>query len=747
MKPSFLLLISFLIIIPNALAQKENNIWTFGKKTGLDFNSGSPVVIKTSMTTIESSTSVCSADGSLLFYTDGITVWNQGHIPMPNGTGLLGNDASSGTQAISICQFPNDPKRYYIISVNAEEVYIDGSQGYLRYSVVDMRLNGGTGDVVVSEKNILLDSNTNESFTLARGNGCTTWIIAHIRGDGVTLSNRFDVFKIDASGISRTPVVSSIGMPTGKHTSFMTISPNNRMLFRNGNKHSQLFDFDNNTGIISNVRTIDTADFVRGSCFSPDGSKIYLHDQYSRLLQYNLSYLPSASAVKASKTLIEEVLPTMDLRGGPDGRVYISILSLASFPDGKVGIIPNPNVAGTACGFYTIPVPNTWIGLGENALTFDVARTNTSKLHTISLCERTDTTVDISRGMYETYLWNDGDTSRKKKILLPAKVWVTTQGSCTTHTDTFIFLNKTRETKTSTTDIADCHLTDTTFSFPSIPGEHFIWSDGDSSHSKKMNAPSLVWLMRQNGCKNNIDTFNIRKLLIDTNIKKYLVSDCKRQDTTIKIDAHQYDSFKWNDGDTASVKIIRDSETKWIEILNGCSVQIDTFSVKRKPIDTITLKNDLVFCNNEIITLKCQPGYTEYFWDLGSKDSFLAISEAGSYVYTARKQCTYLTESFLTKKLKCDSCLNIPNAFTPNNDFRNDVFKSLLSCPVLEYQMLIVNRYGEKVFESNDPATSWDGTYNGHPESAGVFYYFIKVKFDYPQSDYILYKGDVLLIR
>ena len=82
----FILVVLFLFVKVVIFAQGETNIWYFGNKAGLDFNSGSPVALLDSqMNTREGCATISNSAGQLLFYTDGITVWNKNHIEMPNG--------------------------------------------------------------------------------------------------------------------------------------------------------------------------------------------------------------------------------------------------------------------------------------------------------------------------------------------------------------------------------------------------------------------------------------------------------------------------------------------------------------------------------------------------------------------------------------------------------------------------------------------------------------------------------------
>src|SRR4051812_27117012 len=82
-------------------AQKQNNVWYFGSNAGIDFNSGSPVaLINGKLSTTEGCSSIADANGSLLFYTDGITLYNRNHVAMPNGNGLKGGTSASQSAII-----------------------------------------------------------------------------------------------------------------------------------------------------------------------------------------------------------------------------------------------------------------------------------------------------------------------------------------------------------------------------------------------------------------------------------------------------------------------------------------------------------------------------------------------------------------------------------------------------------------------------------------------------------------------
>ncbi|NDC41376.1 MAG: gliding motility-associated C-terminal domain-containing protein [Chitinophagia bacterium] len=87
-----------------------------------------------------------------------------------------------------------------------------------------------------------------------------------------------------------------------------------------------------------------------------------------------------------------------------------------------------------------------------------------------------------------------------------------------------------------------------------------------------------------------------------------------------------------------------------------------------------------------------------------------------------------------------------PNAFSPNGNNKNDVFRLVYNPNTLieDYSLRIFDRWGELVFLTNDVAKGWDGTYKGQPCEIGAYFYLATFKANYMQQ---MLKGDVTLIR
>jgi gliding motility-associated-like protein len=132
-----------------------------------------------------------------------------------------------------------------------------------------------------------------------------------------------------------------------------------------------------------------------------------------------------------------------------------------------------------------------------------------------------------------------------------------------------------------------------------------------------------------------------------------------------------------------------------------------------------------------------------------SEDLTHSFPEYGQHCITlvARNVCGLTDTAVRCCNVVIRGKLVVPNVFTPNGDGRNDGFRALLFSPHRVFSMKIFNRYGEEVFRADKPEAPWDGTFNGQPEELGVYFYLIKVTFDYQGANEELYKGDVTLIR
>ena len=266
-------LLPFLIILfaLNTFSQKEANFWFFGESAGLDFSTNPPTVISGALTTDEGSASISDADGNLLFYTDGTTVYKRNGQPMINGNNLFGNSSSS--QSAIIVPKPLSTNIYYIFTVGNQTGGGVGGNGVF-YSEVNMDLDNGFGNIIQFNKNIELNGSRNarEKITSVSGDECNTfWVIT-------ADSQNFYSYKINDKGVNTTPE-----SPPSSHAIFSTLrgylklSPDgNFLVSASQNGETFIYDFNNVNGEITNERTLNADNDAYGVEFSRDSKKLYI---------------------------------------------------------------------------------------------------------------------------------------------------------------------------------------------------------------------------------------------------------------------------------------------------------------------------------------------------------------------------------------------------------------------------------------------------------------------------------------
>lgn len=328
-------------IVFHSIAQKEADKWFFGSGAGLDFSSGSPVPINSTMYTSEGTAVISDAAGKLRFYTDGVTVYDSTKTAMTNGSGLMGDISS--TQSSLIVPSPVSGSQYYLFTTGA-----DGT-GDFRYSIVDMTLNGGLGDVMTANKNILLTDSITEKIAAIRDGGNGIWIMTHKWG-----TDQFLAYHLTTSGIL-PPVISSVGTV---HNTSVIQNAYGQLKFNNcGTRIAcavgyqdivELFDFNLATGVVSNPMNINMSDNVYGVEFSPSGNFLYVTSYFSsaKLSQFNIS-LATLPLILASKTPLSATDDLYGLQLGPDGKIYVA----RSFATSYLGVINNPDIAGSGCNY------------------------------------------------------------------------------------------------------------------------------------------------------------------------------------------------------------------------------------------------------------------------------------------------------------------------------------------------------------------------------------------------------------
>lgn len=442
------MLLLALCSIPAVNAQWQNGLWT-GKQannwylynnTGLNFETTPPTVLTDGQLFSpddmyvygrETHATISDLNGNLLFYTDGVTIWNRSHSIMENGTGL--NVDVSSTQGTFIIPKPGHPNIYYVI-------IHDFTNQHILYSEVDMTLDSGLG-AVTTKNNVLAyiynpDAPVESGFAINDGtpfNLEKTAVTFHADGESMWLAistwTKLYTFLITESGINLEPVVSdytfdNIWNPAGQ----LKFSPDgSKIAFANYggpegdpdiNRSLEIFNFDNLTGkITTTIASIENSlvaqnDFFGnyGLEFSPNGNYLYTTGpQVSRVFQFDLTLGNEEDIINSAKVVYEgssNLWILKQLQLGNDGKIYmtddaetaLNVINYPNNPGGSIGFVENAqDIAGNQ---GNIGLPNFIANYFESGILYEGECTNAAI---------TFSTIRIPG--IETIIWNFGDTA------------------------------------------------------------------------------------------------------------------------------------------------------------------------------------------------------------------------------------------------------------------------------------------------------------------------------------------------
>ncbi|MFL5744771.1 MAG: gliding motility-associated C-terminal domain-containing protein, partial [Niastella sp.] len=193
--------------------------------------------------------------------------------------------------------------------------------------------------------------------------------------------------------------------------------------------------------------------------------------------------------------------------------------------------------------------------------------------------------------------------------------------------------------------------------------------------------------------------------------------------------------------------------TYYVSQSSGCESarEIVTVTVNAPPPVSISPVTGPL-CAGSSVTLNAT-GAATYQWspatglsDAVSNSPVAALKTDVLYTVTGTDNngCTATAQISLKPAISCLG-YNIPDAFTPNGDGHNDLFRVVTADVPRSFHMTIFNRYGGKVFETSDILAGWNGTMGGSPPMSGAYVYTIVIKTSAGTT--IEKKGTVLVIR
>ncbi len=660
-----------IFIVDNCFAQKETYNWYFGNNAGISFLTDDlePVFLSGSkMEQMEGVSTISDKNGNLLFYSDGVYVWNRQHSYISYGGGLKGNYSSS--RSVIIIPRPRSNRYYYVFTIDAFErsLGISSDTNGLRYSVIDV-LGDKYGAIIPDKYNIkLLDGAVEKMITINHANKIDVWLVTYNRKN-----NSFYTYLINRNGIN-TPKITklneldSISLLDAVFNLEYDFEHKKLINCSRASYSFEVYDFDNLTGEIDVANSLKIPSFIPhpnsgedstqffipySAAISADGTKLYASCYRKSILQYDISS-KNIEEICKTRCVIADSLngdgSFGSIRKGPNGKIYITCdtseyLSVINFPNklGKecnfvkkaifleggccrLGLPIMMNYDVPPCDFSGYAGDDKIVCTGEELKIGDVADTTNLKF-------------EWTPQMFldNPYILNP--VCRPLETITYVLKITDTELDCfdfDTVTITVIEAPKILNAE----DVHTCKNNSIMIG-NSNNSDEYIYQWEPELYLDDFNAKTpickpetemtyILTVTNEFGCK-SYDTVRVfLKPLSDINITgdSYI---CEGDSTTLRLKG-DFISCEWNTGETTNSIVVKKTGVYSAEVVdrNGCTGDI-YFEVKYFVSDSIKIIAPKTICENTYTNIYVEDVFESYLWSTGETTSSIDVNKSGKY--------------------------------------------------------------------------------------------------------------------
>lgn len=269
----------------------------------------------------------------------------------------------------------------------------------------------------------------------------------------------------------------------------------------------------------------------------------------------------------------------------------------------------------------------------------------------------------------------------------------------------------------------------------------YQWHDGSNNQDFTTDQPGTFWVQ----VTDQYSCYDRDTILID----KYQIpyaeigsqADLCEGDTLMLTALDGEFQYLWNGIQGTNTLTVSEGGQYVLEMKNACGSDFDTINVAIYPLPYVSLGEDLILFPGEILQIDAGSGFVSYIWHDGSGSRYFEANAEGTFYVEVFDGHCKSSDTIMIEEFE----VVVPNVFTPNYDGKNDEFYPDAK-GLTDFELVVFNRWGEKVFESEALNDKWDGKSNGTECSEGVYFWVLSCHFG-SRNISKTYKGSVNLIR
>jgi gliding motility-associated-like protein len=367
---------------------------------------------------------------------------------------------------------------------------------------------------------------------------------------------------------------------------------------------------------------------------------------------------------------------------------------------------------------------------------------STSPNDTVSLCDGASETVTASGGN-GIYTWSTGETGSSISVSQAGTYTITSENACESATHSFEVVTGNSPVLSSSitqpTCLDDCDA-NATINVSGAGNFIFQW-DAAANNSVLSSVSDLCpgtynCVVTDDFCSSSIDVVITNPIPVSFTSNIIDVSCTNTCDGSIQLNG--------NGGTSPYNFIVTDNLGNTISQftdLCGGNYQViatDFLNCESTPQNVVisiinpieyTKSDDQLLCENEDVKIGVNVtiGNPTIMWSTNQTSDSILVQGAssGNYIFTLTEGLCSVSDAINVTSIACDYGITFPNIFTPNNDDVNDFYIPLSFSGVKNIDFVILNRWGNVVYESKTQEIKWDGKVDGKEASEGVYFYKI----------------------
>jgi gliding motility-associated-like protein len=344
----------------------------------------------------------------------------------------------------------------------------------------------------------------------------------------------------------------------------------------------------------------------------------------------------------------------------------------------------------------------------------------------LNLCDGETQVLDVGSPQ-ATYSWQDGSETPNFLVDAPGLYAVSVTNACGMDSDSLLVayfpalvvdlpesLFPCRDNAPVTLDVTN-------------PDATYLWQDGYEEGIYMVESNGLYIVTVTNSCEEITDSVEIT--FIEPVALSLGADTAICPGDTLWLDASIPGStYLWQDSSTAAVFPVVNEGTYSVLITNDCEALSDEVEIQQIPNIEIELGEDQYFCSDSLILDASSHEFVTYEWQNGLPFDYYKVTRPGFYRVEAQSPCELVTDSITL--WPCEKCLiYIPNAISPNDDGINDNFQVFADCLLEDFHLQVFDRWGNRVYFSENQRDLWDGRFNGKYVNDGVYVWILTYRY------------------